>query len=104
MFTYCANACKKNTLHILQNLQSTSEFGRLWKHPNNPACTESVRVQNVEVGYYTEEEKKEEVTWCFTPSQPVRLHKGEKEKKEEEAKNHFCTVQRPLEADHFCVK
>ena len=27
-------------------------------------------------------EKKEEVSWYFTPSQPVRLYQGEKEKQE----------------------
>ena len=30
-----------------------SELGGLWKHQNNPACTESVSLHNVEVGHYT---------------------------------------------------
>ena len=34
-----------------------SEFGGLWKHPNNPACAKSVKsLQNVEVGHCTKEE------------------------------------------------
>ena len=62
-----------------------SEFGGLWKHANNPACTESVKVfvilkldnirkkkkeeeeerkkerlRNFEVGQYTKEEEEEE--------------------------------------------
>ena len=28
------------------------------------------------------------VTWCFTPSQPVRLYQGEEEEEEEESKKH----------------
>ena len=39
------NTCKKITYtHRLKILQSTSEFGGLWKHPNTPAYTKSVRV------------------------------------------------------------
>ena len=35
-----------------------SEFGGLWKHPNNPAGTESVRAfKSAEVGHYREEEE-----------------------------------------------
>ena len=35
-----------------------SEFGGLWKHQNNPACTKSVKsLQNVEVGHYIGEEE-----------------------------------------------
>ena len=34
-----------------------SEFGGLWKHQTNPACTKSVSLRNVEVGHYTEEEE-----------------------------------------------
>ena len=36
-----------------------SEFGGLWKHQNNPACTkkwQAQSLQNVEVRHYTEEE------------------------------------------------
>ena len=36
-----------------------SEFGGLWKHQNNPACTKKCQaqsLQNVEVRHYTEEE------------------------------------------------
>ena len=55
-----------------------SEFGGLWIHQNNPACAESVKsLQNVEVRHYTEEVVV--VSWCFTPSQPVRLYQGEEE-------------------------
>ena len=39
-----------------------SEFGGLWKQQNNPACTESVSLHNVEVGHYT---KGEESAACF---------------------------------------
>ena len=34
-----------------------SEFGGLWKHQTNPACTESVSLHHVEVGHYTKEEE-----------------------------------------------
>ena len=34
------------------------EFGGLWKHQNNSACTDSVKsLQNVEAGHYTEERR-----------------------------------------------
>ena len=35
---------QKDYIRMLKILQSMSEFGGLWKHPNNPACTKSVRV------------------------------------------------------------
>ena len=34
-------------------------FDGLWKHQNNPVGTESVSLQNVGVGHYTEEEDEE---------------------------------------------
>ena len=34
-----------------------SEFGGLWKHPDNPACTENVSVLNADVEHYTEKEE-----------------------------------------------
>ena len=43
-----------------------SEFGGLWKHQNNPACTKKEKkkkghcLQNVEVAQNTEEEEEEE--------------------------------------------
>ena len=37
------------------------DFGGLQKQQNNPACTKSVSLHNVEVGHYTEEE--EAVDW-----------------------------------------
>ena len=44
-----------NRVHSLKILQSISEFGGLWKHQNNPACTQSVKsLQNVEVGHSTD--------------------------------------------------
>ena len=36
-----------------------SEFGGLGKHQNNPVCTKSVSLQNVEVGHYTKEEEED---------------------------------------------
>ena len=43
-----------------------SEFGRLWKRQNNPACTKKyVSLHNVEVGHSTKEEK-EGVTGCWS--------------------------------------
>ena len=70
-----------------------SEFGGLlWKHQNNPACTESVKsLQNVEVGHYTEEEEIVVVTWCFTPSQPLRLYQGDEEEEEDNNNNNNNT-------------
>ena len=35
---------QKDHICTLKILQPTSEFGGLWKHWNNPACTKSVRV------------------------------------------------------------
>ena len=36
-----------------------SEFGGSWKHQNNTACTKNVcSLQIVEIGHYTDEEKK----------------------------------------------
>ena len=32
---------------MLKILLSISEFGGLWKHPNTPACTSSVKVFNL---------------------------------------------------------
>ena len=29
-----------------------SEYGGLWKHQNNPACTKSVGLQNVKAEHY----------------------------------------------------
>ena len=56
-----------------------SEFGGSWKHQKNQTCTNSVKsLQNVEVGHHTEEEEEiVVVTWCFTPSQPLRLYQGD---------------------------
>ena len=46
--------CYVRTLKIPESM---SEFGGLWKHQNNPACTKSVKsLQNVEVGLYAKEE------------------------------------------------
>ena len=39
---------QKDHIRTLKILWSMSEFGGLWKHQNNPACTKSVSVQNVE--------------------------------------------------------
>ena len=49
-FTHCVYACKeKDHIYTLKILWSRSEFGGLWKHPNNSACTKSVRsLHNVE--------------------------------------------------------
>ena len=44
-FTYII--CLKNTLKL-----------RYWKQPNNPECTKSVSLQNVEDGHYMKEEEK----------------------------------------------
>ena len=32
------------------------EFGVLWKHKNNPACTKRASLHNVEVGHYRKED------------------------------------------------
>ena len=40
---------QKDHIHMLKILQSMSEFGGLWKHQNNPACTKSVRVFSVKL-------------------------------------------------------
>jgi len=37
-----------------------SELHGLLKHPNNPACTKSVSLNNTELGHNTEEEKDDE--------------------------------------------
>ena len=34
----------------------------------------------------TANKRRRVVTWCFTPSQPLRLYQGEEEEKEEERK------------------
>ena len=39
----CIRLLKDHT-RTLKILESMSEFGGLWKHQNNPACAESVRV------------------------------------------------------------
>ena len=36
-----------------------SEFGGLWKHQTNPACTKSVSLHHAEAGHYTKEEEEE---------------------------------------------
>ena len=52
---------RKDHIRTLKILQSVSEFGGLWKHPNNPARSKSARVfESVEDGHYTEEEEEEE--------------------------------------------
>ena len=55
---------QKDHTRTLKILWSMSEFGGLQKHPNNPACTQSVSLQNVEVGHYIE---KEEETVVMVP-------------------------------------
>ena len=48
------------TLKIPQSM--LSEFGGLWKHPNNPAGTKNVRVfKIVEAGHDTEEDSNQTV-------------------------------------------
>ena len=85
-----------------------SEFGGLWKHANNPACTESVKVfvilkldnirkkkkkeeeeerkkerlRNFEVGQYTKEEEEEE------QEQEEQEQEQEERKKERKNTNH----------------
>ena len=53
----CVYTCKKRSHCTLKFLLSILEFSEIWKHQNNPACTKSVNLQNVEVGHYTEDEK-----------------------------------------------
>ena len=50
-----------------------SELGELWKHQNKPASTESVRLQNIEVGHLTgeDEEKEKESGLKFISSQVI---------------------------------
>lgn len=42
---------KKDHICTLKIMKSMSEFGGLWKHQDNPACTKSVSLQTVEVGH-----------------------------------------------------
>ena len=55
MFTLKASRFSMPILRTLKILQSNSEFGGVSKHQNNPACTKSVSLHNVEAGIYTEE-------------------------------------------------
>ena len=67
---------------------SLSEFGWLWKHQNNQACTVKVSVCKV-LKLATTQMKAFliwpqditwhlwQVIWCFTPSQPLQLYQGE---------------------------
>ena len=53
----------QNHTFMLKILWSMPEFGGLWKHPNNPAFTESVRVIQMlkpDRRYKEEEEEEEE--------------------------------------------
>ena len=45
-----------------------SEFGGLWRNQNNPACSKSVNLKNVEVGHYT---KKIKYNWEQMVAAPV---------------------------------
>ena len=61
----CVCVCKKllciQKYHVFTSKiqQPMSEFGGLWKHQNNPACTktkcQTESLHNVEVGHWTEE-------------------------------------------------
>ena len=50
---------QKDAIQMLKILYSTSEFGGLRTHQNNPAWTERVSLHSVEVGHYMEEELEE---------------------------------------------
>ena len=39
--------CKDIAYTLLKILSSMSQFSGLWKHTNNPTCTESVKLQTV---------------------------------------------------------
>ena len=48
---------QKDHICMLKILQFRSDFGGLWKHPNNPICTKKcLSLQTVGVGHYTENE------------------------------------------------
>ena len=51
--THVIDSYAKNHIHMLKILMSCSsscylsEFGRLWRHQNSPACTKNIRVFRV---------------------------------------------------------
>ena len=63
---------------------SLSEFGWLWKHQNNQACTvckvlklDTTQMKAFLVWPQDITWRLWQVMWCFTPSQPLWLYQGE---------------------------
>ena len=52
---------QKDRIRSLKILRFVTEFGGLWEHQTNPACTKSVKsLHSIEDGHYVEEEEEEE--------------------------------------------
>ena len=54
------HACKKDHITHIKSpvVHDPCEFSGLWKHVNNPACTEGVSLHNVKVEHCIKKNKK----------------------------------------------